>query len=100
MRITCSVTPTGTCPLLLLLPLLALLLPSPLALLPASFATRRLIDAAFAQAGVTPLVRVEMESVDALLQACRSGPLATIAAEHAALQVREARRRPRGRRLD
>ena len=53
----------------------------PLALLPASFATRRLIDAAFAQAGVTPLVRVEMESVDALLQACRSGPLATIAAE-------------------
>ena len=59
----------------------------PLALLPASFATRRLIDAAFAQAGVTPLVRVEMESVDALLQACRSGPLATIAAEHAALHA-------------
>lgn len=59
----------------------------PLALLPASFATRRLIDAAFAEAGIKPLVRVEMESVDALLRACQGGPLATIAAEHAALHA-------------
>lgn len=59
----------------------------PLALLPQSFATRRMIDAAFAQAGVVPVVRVEMESVDALLHACRGGPLATIAAERAAGQA-------------
>ena len=59
----------------------------PLALLPASFATRRLIDDAFAQAQTKPLVRVEMESVDALLLACRHAPLATIAAEHAALNA-------------
>lgn len=59
----------------------------PLALLPRSFATRRMIDAAFSQAGVSPVVRVEMESVDALLHACRSGPLATIAAERAASQA-------------
>ncbi len=59
----------------------------PLALLPASFATRRLIDEAFAQASIKPLVRVEMESVDALLLACHRAPLATIAAEHAALNA-------------
>ncbi|MPM44627.1 HTH-type transcriptional regulator CynR [bioreactor metagenome] len=61
----------------------------PLALLPTSFATRRLIDDAFAQAHTKPLVRVEMESVDALLLACRQAqaPLATIAAEHAALNA-------------
>ncbi|MES2186353.1 MAG: LysR substrate-binding domain-containing protein [Pseudomonadota bacterium] len=58
----------------------------PLALLPPSFATRRMIDAAFATAGIVPQVRVEMESVDALLHACR-GSLATIAAEHAATQA-------------
>ena len=56
----------------------------PLALLPTSFVTRRLIDAAFKQAHVAPIVRVEMESVDALLSACRQAPLASIAAEHAA----------------
>lgn len=59
----------------------------PLALLPASFATRRLIDSAFTQARTKPPVRVEMESVDALLLACRHAPLATIAAEHAALNA-------------
>ncbi|MGS1106295.1 transcriptional regulator CynR [Achromobacter anxifer] len=56
----------------------------PLALLPRSFATRRMIDAACAQAGLIPEVRVEMESVDALIHLCRQGELATIAAEHAA----------------
>ncbi|CAN5717698.1 transcriptional regulator CynR [soil metagenome] len=59
----------------------------PLALLPRSFATRRMIDAAFAEAGVEPTVRVEIESVEALLHACRQGNLATIAAEHAAAQA-------------
>lgn len=59
----------------------------PLALLPRSFATRLMIDAAFAEAGVAPRVPVEIESVDALLHACRSGSLATIAAEHAATQA-------------
>lgn len=61
----------------------------PLALLPASFATRRLIDTAFTQAQVKPSVRVEMESVDALLLACRQAPLATIAAEQAARNAGE-----------
>ena len=61
----------------------------PLALLPTSFVTRRLIDAAFQHAKVQPLVRVEMESVDALLLACQQAPLATIAAEHAAHQAGE-----------
>ena len=56
----------------------------PLALLPQSFATRRMIDTGFTQAGIKPLVRVEMESVEALLHACQNGPLATIAAERAA----------------
>jgi len=59
----------------------------PLALLPRSFATRRMIDAAFAEAKVEPLVRVEIESVEALLHAFRQGSLATIAAEHAAAQA-------------
>ena len=59
----------------------------PLALLPVSFATRRMIDGAFTQAQIKPVVRVEMESVDALLMACRQAPLATIAAEHAALNA-------------
>ena len=61
----------------------------PLALLPASFATRRLIDDAFALARTKPLVPVEMESVDALLLACQDGALATIAAERAAQSTGE-----------
>ena len=64
----------------------------PLALLPRSFATRRMIDAAFEQAGIAPQVRVEMDSVDALVHACRSGGLATIAAERAASQAGAAMR--------
>ena len=58
----------------------------PLALLPRSFATRRLIDEAFAAAGVAPVIRVEMDTVDALLHVCSRG-LATIAAEQAATQA-------------
>lgn len=56
----------------------------PLALLPHSFATRRLIDEAFRKAGVAPAVNVEMESVESLIAACRSGGPATIAGERAA----------------
>jgi LysR family transcriptional regulator, cyn operon transcriptional activator len=59
----------------------------PLALLTRSFATRRLIDDAFREAGVTPPIRVEMESVESLLAACRSGVLASIVPERAADQA-------------
>ncbi len=58
-----------------------------LALLPHSFATRRLIDEALQQAGVSARVQVEMESVDALLGVCRHGALATIVPERAAQQA-------------
>lgn len=56
----------------------------PLALLTRAFATRRLIDATLHQAGVTPLLRVEMESVESLIAACRYGDLACIVPERAA----------------
>jgi LysR family cyn operon transcriptional activator len=59
----------------------------PLALLPRSFATRRLIDDNLRLAGVTPLVRVEMESVEALVGVCRYSDLASIVPERAALQA-------------
>lgn len=59
----------------------------PLALLPRSFATRRLIDASLRQADVAPTVRVEMDSVEALLGVCRFGDLASIVPERAARQA-------------
>ncbi|MDO8720302.1 MAG: transcriptional regulator CynR [Polaromonas sp.] len=59
----------------------------PLALLPRSFATRRLIDASLRQADVVPSVRVEMDSVEALLGVCRFGDLASIVPERAARQA-------------
>jgi LysR family transcriptional regulator, cyn operon transcriptional activator len=59
----------------------------PLALLTRSFATRRLIDDAFREARVLPSIRVEMESVESLLAACRSGGLASIVPERAAEQA-------------
>ncbi len=59
----------------------------PLALLPRNFATRRLIDDRLRQAGVTPLVRVEMDSVESLLGVCRYGDLASIVPERAARQA-------------
>ena len=43
----------------------------PLAMLPRAFATRRLIDDALRNAGVVPSVRVQMESVEALIDACQ-----------------------------
>lgn len=58
----------------------------PLCLLPRSFATRRMLDESFKMAGLSPLVRVEMESVGALIAACASGLLATIVPERAALE--------------
>ena len=55
--------------------------------MPRSFATRRLIDDNLRLAGVTPLVRVEMESVEALVGVCRYSDLASIVPERAALQA-------------
>jgi LysR family cyn operon transcriptional activator len=59
----------------------------PLALLPRSFATRRLIDASWRQANVAPTVRVEMDSVESLLGVCRHSDLASIVPERAARQA-------------
>ncbi|MCT9809974.1 LysR substrate-binding domain-containing protein [Acidovorax sp. Be4] len=57
----------------------------PLVLLSRRFATRRLLEEHLRAAGVQPLVRVEMESVHALIEACRWGPqLACIVPERAA----------------
>ncbi len=61
----------------------------PLALLTRSFATRRLIDDAFHEAGVSPQIRVEMESVESLLAVCRSGVLASVVPERAAKQAED-----------
>ena len=59
----------------------------PLALLPRNFATRRLIDEHLQAAGVKPLVKVEIESVEALIGVCRASLLASIVPERAALQA-------------
>ena len=59
----------------------------PLAMLPRAFATRRLVDDSLRAAGVVPQVRVEMESVEGLLDVCRWGDLACIAPERAARQA-------------
>jgi LysR family cyn operon transcriptional activator len=59
----------------------------PLAMLPRSFSTRRMIDDSLRQAGVAPLVRVEMESVEGLIDVCRWGDLASIVPERAAQQA-------------
>ena len=59
----------------------------PLALLPRSFATRRLIDASLRQADVAPTVRVEMDSVESLLGVCRHSSLGSIVPERAARQA-------------
>ena len=59
----------------------------PLAMLPRAFATRRLVDESLRAAGVVPQVRVEMESVEGLLDVCRWGDLACIAPERAARQA-------------
>ena len=59
----------------------------PLAMLPRAFTTRRLIDDGLRRAGVVPEVRVEMESVEGLLDVCRWGDLASIAPERAARQA-------------
>jgi LysR family cyn operon transcriptional activator len=67
---------------------LAALAAWPLALLPRSYATRRLIDEQFRAAGLRVDVRVEIESVEALLGVCvASVRLASIVPERAAGQV-------------
>lgn len=59
----------------------------PMALLPRSYAKRRKIDAYLIEAGVKPLVIIEMESVEGLLGICRFNPnLATIVPERATRQ--------------
>ncbi len=57
----------------------------PLALLPTSFVTRRMIDTAFESIGVKPNVSVQMESIDALISTCAAPHLATIVPERAVL---------------
>lgn len=59
----------------------------PLAMLPRAFSTRRLIDDNLREAGVTPLVQVEMESVEGLIEVSRWGDLACIVPELAARQA-------------
>ena len=59
----------------------------PLALLPRVFATRRLIETSLHQADVTPMIRVEMDSVESLLGVCRYSDLASIVPERAARQA-------------
>lgn len=59
----------------------------PLVLLSRRFATRRLLESHWQAAGVRPLVRVEMESVHSLIEACRWGPqLASVVPDRAAAQ--------------
>ena len=58
-----------------------------LAMLPRAFATRRLIDDSLREVGVQPWVRVEMESVEGLIDVCRWGELACIVPERAARQA-------------
>lgn len=50
---------------------------------PTQFATRRLLDEAFASAGASPVVRVESDSITAMLSAVRQSHLATIVSLHA-----------------
>lgn len=59
----------------------------PLALLPRSFATRRMIDESLRSIGVRIDIRVEMDSVESLLGVCRHGDLASIVPERAARQA-------------
>jgi LysR family transcriptional regulator, cyn operon transcriptional activator len=56
----------------------------PICLLPKSFATRLMLDELFAASRVSPSIRVEMDSVGALIAACASGVLATIVPERSA----------------
>jgi len=55
----------------------------PLALLPSSFSTRRLLDECFAAAGAEPQVCAEMNTISALLGVVSRMPIATIAAVNA-----------------
>lgn len=59
----------------------------PLVMLPRAFTTRRLIDDSLRKAGVEPMVRVEMETVEGLIEVCRWGGLACIVPERAARQA-------------
>lgn len=59
----------------------------PLVLLSRRFATRRIVEEHLQQQGVKPLVRVEMESVYSLIEACRHSPqLACVVPDRVAAQ--------------
>lgn len=63
----------------------------PLALQPRSFVTRRILDAAFREAGIRPEVRMEMDSVESLEHVCRGGGIATLIPARAARDAGELR---------
>lgn len=50
---------------------------------PRNFATRRLLDEAFASAGAEPIISVETDSINAMLATVRQTTLATIVSRHA-----------------
>jgi LysR family transcriptional regulator, cyn operon transcriptional activator len=56
-----------------------------LALLPQTYTTRKQIDAHFKSCHITPNIKVEMESVAALIEVCKESDLATIVPERATI---------------
>ena len=50
----------------------------PLVLLPREYISRKMIDSCFVEALMTPIVRIEMSSIDAILKMVRSSGLATV----------------------
>jgi LysR family transcriptional regulator, cyn operon transcriptional activator len=50
---------------------------------PARFATRRMLDEAFASAGASPIIRVESDSIAAMVATVGQSQLATIVSRHA-----------------
>ena len=63
----------------------------PLAMQPRSFVTRRILEAAFRKARAVPAIRLEMDSVEALVRVCRTGALATIIPERVAHHANDLR---------
>lgn len=63
----------------------------PLAMQPALFVTRRIVDEAFRTVRVTPVIRVEMDSIESLLKVCRDAATATLIPERAAQHAEDLR---------
>lgn len=59
----------------------------PLALLTREYISRKMIDASFLEAMRTPIVRIEMNSIDAILQTVRSSGLGTVLTRRMALSL-------------